>query len=81
MVKTGFCQRDLGQTNEQQRHFNEQPISELDWKVDLIPTSLKLPCHTVQQASNADFLKIGENVAEMSPVWKAGFSQLYLNNS
>jgi hypothetical protein len=23
VVKTGFCQRDLGQTNEQQGHFNE----------------------------------------------------------
>ncbi len=23
VVKTGFCQRDLGQTHEQQRHFNE----------------------------------------------------------
>jgi hypothetical protein len=22
-VKTGFCHRNLGQTNEQQRHFNE----------------------------------------------------------
>jgi hypothetical protein len=23
VVKTGFYQRDFGQTNEQQRHFNE----------------------------------------------------------
>jgi hypothetical protein len=23
MVKIGFCLRDFGQTNEQQRHFNE----------------------------------------------------------
>jgi hypothetical protein len=23
VVKTGFCQRDLGQTNKQQRHCNE----------------------------------------------------------
>jgi hypothetical protein len=23
VVKIVFCQRDLGQTNEQQRHFNE----------------------------------------------------------
>jgi hypothetical protein len=23
VVKTGFFQRDFGQTNEQQRHFNE----------------------------------------------------------
>jgi hypothetical protein len=27
VVKTGFGLRDLGQTNEQQRHFNEWPIS------------------------------------------------------
>jgi hypothetical protein len=23
VVKTGFCLRDFGQTNEQQRHFNK----------------------------------------------------------
>jgi hypothetical protein len=34
----------MGQTNEQQRHFNEWPISELHGKVDSIQiqTSLKL---------------------------------------
>ncbi len=33
MVKNGFCLRDFGQTNEQERHFNEWPISELHWEV------------------------------------------------
>jgi hypothetical protein len=42
VVKIGICQRDFGQTNEQQRHLNEQPISELHWEVDSIQTSLKL---------------------------------------
>jgi hypothetical protein len=41
VVKTGFCQRDLGQTNEQQHHFNEWPISELLGEVDSIQTTLK----------------------------------------
>jgi hypothetical protein len=42
-AKPVFDERDLGQTNEQQRHFNEEPISELHGKVDSIQTSLKLP--------------------------------------
>jgi hypothetical protein len=33
MVETGFCQRDFGQTNEQQRHF-----SELYGEIDSIQT-------------------------------------------
>ncbi len=37
-----FYKRDLGQTNEQQRHFNRYPISELHGEVDSIQTSLKL---------------------------------------
>ncbi len=32
----------LGQTNEQQRHFNEWPISEFHGQVDSMQTSLKL---------------------------------------
>jgi hypothetical protein len=36
-----FFKRDMGQTNEQQRHFNEWPISELHGEVDSIQTSLK----------------------------------------
>ncbi len=44
LVETGFCQRGLGQsqTNEQHRHFNEQPMSELHGEVDSIQTSSKL---------------------------------------
>jgi hypothetical protein len=38
----------MGQTDEQQRHFNEWPISELHMEVDLIPTILKL-LFTLQQ--------------------------------
>ncbi len=34
MVKTGFCQRHFGQTNEQQRHLHEKLISELHGEVD-----------------------------------------------
>jgi hypothetical protein len=37
-----LSKRDLGQTNETQRHFNEWPISELHGEVDSIQTSLKL---------------------------------------
>jgi len=40
-VKTGFWLRDFGQANEQQRHFNDSPISELHGEADSIPTSLK----------------------------------------
>jgi hypothetical protein len=43
VVKTGFCHRNIGQTNEQQRHINELPISELLGEVDSIQTGLKLP--------------------------------------
>jgi hypothetical protein len=32
----------MGQTNEQQRHFNEWPISELHRELDSSQTSLKL---------------------------------------
>ncbi len=32
---------DFGQTNQRQRHFNEQPIRELHGEVDSIQTSLK----------------------------------------
>ncbi len=32
----------MGQTNEQQRHFNEWPISELHGELDAFQTSLKL---------------------------------------
>jgi hypothetical protein len=38
----------MGQTNEQQRHFNEGPISELHGEIDSIQTSLKL-LFTLQQ--------------------------------
>jgi hypothetical protein len=34
VVKTGFYQRDFGQTNDQQRNFNEQPIRDLLGEVD-----------------------------------------------
>jgi hypothetical protein len=43
-----FVKRDVSQTNEQQRHFNEWRISELDGEVDSIKTSLKL-FFTLQQ--------------------------------
>ncbi len=43
-----FVKRDMGQTNERQRHFNEWPISELHGEVDSIQTSLKL-LFTLQQ--------------------------------
>ncbi len=37
-VKQAFVERDMGQTNEQQRqhHFNEWPISELHGEVESI---------------------------------------------
>jgi len=41
MVKTGFCQRDLGQTNKQQCHFNLLLISDLHGEIDSIQTTLK----------------------------------------
>jgi hypothetical protein len=34
VVKTGFCQKNFSQTNEQQRHLKEKLISELDVDVD-----------------------------------------------
>jgi hypothetical protein len=40
--KPVFDKRDFGQTNEQQPHFNEEPISELHAEVDSIQTILKL---------------------------------------
>jgi hypothetical protein len=38
--KLVFVEREMGQTNEQQRHFNKWPISELLGEVDYIQTSL-----------------------------------------
>jgi hypothetical protein len=38
----------MGQTNEQQRHFNEWPISEWHGEVDSIQASLKV-LFTLQQ--------------------------------
>jgi hypothetical protein len=46
--KPVFVKKDLDQTNEQQRHFIEQPISEFHEKVDSIQTSLK-QLFTLQQ--------------------------------
>jgi hypothetical protein len=43
-----FANRGMGQTTEQQDHFNEWPISELHGEVDSIHTSLKL-IFTLQQ--------------------------------
>ncbi len=40
--KLNFVKRDMGQTNEQQRHFNEWPIRELHGEVDSIQISLQL---------------------------------------
>jgi hypothetical protein len=37
-----FLNRDMDETNKQQRHFNGWPISELLGEVDSIQTSLKL---------------------------------------
>jgi hypothetical protein len=48
MSKPVFYKRDFRSTDEQQRHFNEQPISELHGEVDSIQTSLKL-LFTLQQ--------------------------------
>ncbi len=42
LSKLFFDKRDFGQTNEQQRHFNEQPTRELHGEVDSIQTNLKL---------------------------------------
>jgi hypothetical protein len=39
VVKTGFCHRDFGSTNEQQHHFKEGPISELHEEVASIQTT------------------------------------------
>jgi hypothetical protein len=41
VVKPGFCQRGIRQTNERQRHINELPISVLLGEVDSIQTDLK----------------------------------------
>jgi hypothetical protein len=38
--KLVFFNKDMGQTNEQQRHFNEWPISELHGEVDSFQNSL-----------------------------------------
>jgi hypothetical protein len=38
-VKTGFCQRDCGQTNEQQRHYNIQPIQNYFYGMPTLPFS------------------------------------------
>ena len=43
-----FVKTDMGQTNEQQRRFNEWPISELLWEADSTQTNLK-PLFTLQQ--------------------------------
>jgi hypothetical protein len=51
VVKTGFVLRDFGQTNEQQRRFNEKPISELHEDVDSNQRSLNL-LFTLQQYWN-----------------------------
>ncbi len=40
--KLVFVERDMGQTNEQQHHFNEWPIGELHGEVYSIQTSFKL---------------------------------------
>ncbi len=40
--KNSFFVRYTGQTNKQQHHFNEWPISELHGEVDSIQTLLKL---------------------------------------
>ncbi len=37
-----FLSKEMGQTNEQQHHFNKFTISELHWEVDSIQTILKL---------------------------------------
>ncbi len=39
VVKTGCCQRDFSQTNEQHRHLKEKLISELHEEIELIQTS------------------------------------------
>ncbi len=46
LVTTSLCQRDFGQTNEQQRHLNEQPVNELHGKVDSNQTSFYPPAVT-----------------------------------
>jgi hypothetical protein len=43
-----FVKRDIGQTNEQRRHYNEWPINEVHGEVDFIQTSLK-PLFASQQ--------------------------------
>jgi hypothetical protein len=48
MVKPVFDKKYFGETNEQQRHFNELLIIELYGEVDAIQTSLKL-LFTIQQ--------------------------------
>jgi hypothetical protein len=39
VVKTVFCHRDFGQTNEHQRQLNEKLISKLHGEVESIQTS------------------------------------------
>jgi len=46
--KLVFVKRDMGQINEQHRHFKEWSFSELDGEGDSILTSLKL-LFTLQQ--------------------------------
>ncbi len=38
VIKTGFCQKDFSQTNEQQRHLQEKLISELHDEIKSIQT-------------------------------------------
>jgi hypothetical protein len=40
VVKTGFCHKDFGSTNEQQHHLKEWPISELYGEVASFQTTL-----------------------------------------
>jgi hypothetical protein len=49
MVKTGFCQRDFGQTNEHPRYLNKKLISELHGEVESIPTNYKNTFFMAQQ--------------------------------
>jgi hypothetical protein len=50
-LKLVFVIKGMGQTNEQQRYFNEWQIIELHVEVDFIQTSLKL-LFTLQQYWN-----------------------------
>ncbi len=51
MVKTGFCLRDFGQTNEQLRRFKEQPISKLHGEVESIQTRART-CRPFREPRN-----------------------------